>query len=206
MCKLNKTDNSQRLTLLIPLQHRTEYKCSSWLLLLILKKKKGRGRKKMRNNFVVCSQNQGILLGFGAWFLAHTGVLHSHQSWLQILSSVLAVEMGRTHAGRSLMGPARWAACAGLAWLGCIQDKASNFGLPLKIKLALNYTFDLLFSFRVEFSRVSTWSLIYSWFDISYSLELWEKSFLPFQPPGFLQRTNFFTVSNIVLCESVFKR
>lgn len=153
----------------------------------------------MRNNLLVCSQNQGNLLGFGAWFLAHIGVLHSHQSWLKIILCWLLRWEGHT------LGGARWTACSGLTWLGCSQDKASNFGLPLKIKLAWNYTFDLLFSFRVKFSRVSTWSLIYSCFDISYNLELWKKSFLPFQPPGFLQRTIFFTVSNI-LCDSVFKR
>lgn len=100
------------------------------------------------------------------------------------MPSVLAVKMWRTYAEKCLMGPARRTACGGLARLGCIQDKVSNFGLPLKIKLALNYPFDLLFSFRVKFSSVSIWSLIYS-FDNSYNLELWKKSFLPFQPPGF---------------------
>lgn len=99
--------------------------------------------------------------------------------------SVLTVEKWRTHAERCLMGPARWTACGGLTWLGCMQDKISNFALPFKINLALNYTFDLLFSFRVKSSSVSTWSLIYSCFDNSYNLELWKKSFLSFQPPGF---------------------
>lgn len=95
--------------------------------------------------------------------------------------------MWRTYTEKCLMGPTRGTACGGLTRLGCIQDKISNFGLPLKIKLALNYTFDLLFSFRVMFSSVSTWSLIYSF----------GKTLPTFSAAWVLAKDRFFTISNI---------